>query len=432
MGLPEAQFRSNFYDLAPPWLRTGVAEKYLYTLGLCTDILLDKMDQAARIRMPGQGDATQIPWLAHDRQLVQGPKETSAAFIVRLQQAFPTWKTAGSRIAIHKNIQPYLQGLQPGVSGVLPEMSIIGGDATWTQWTTTYQGDAIGANPTILRTAENWNWDGLFKPWRAWLVLFMSTVATGLSGAAGQTGATSGPTNGTGTNTGGVWVPNAAATGGVGFVALSGLTGLTPTQVGQWITVAGSSHTANNGTFPIVAVASGNACTIANPSAVANDAGPLTWSIASYPFIGPSLPWGSPGQVWGQGELQIPPLDTGSLVGGIWEPTTAPLFAQGPSFSWGLSCQAAVIQSIRSLLFTWKGGKTYYSDIVVAFDGSTGVAGSAFSPNSAPGSGNADGTFGGRGKSVAGVWVPNRQITSPFNAWCQGTGSWPGGAAEVT
>ena len=105
-------------------------------------------------------------------------------------------------------------------------------------------------------------------------------------------------------------------------------------------------------------------------------------------------------------------------MGGVWQPTTL----GSPSvISWGLDVAAAVIQSIRGLLRQWKSASTWYHDIIICFDGGSGVAGDAYSPLSSPGSGNPDGTFGGHGKNVAGVWVPNRLISSPFDAYCQGT-----------
>ena len=91
----------------------------------------------------------------------------------------------------------------------------------------------------------------------------------------------------------------------------------------------------------------------------------------------------------------------------------------------GLSCSSQTIQSIRLILQRWKSATTYYPDIIVAFDGASGgTAGNAYSPSSTPGNGNPDGSFGSRGKNVSGVWVPTRLISSPYDAYCQGTGSW--------
>jgi hypothetical protein len=434
-GSLSSNFRENFYSLAPPWLTTGNAEKYLYTLQLCSDLLLDKMSQASLIGMPGLGDPSQIPWLANDRVLFQGPAESDAAFITRLQTAFPAWKKAGSRVSVLGQLQAYLQNLQPGVTPALPEMTIVSGNSSVTTWDTIYQDTPIGAQPAHTTVAANWDWDGKYLPWRTWLVLFMALVPTGLSGSSAATGTTAGIAYGTGANVNGVWVPNSGATPiNEPYLNLTGLSGLTAANAGQWITISGSSNPGNNGTFPILTVTTSTECTIANPNGVGSDAGPLTWSIGSYPFIGPGPTWGAPGVLFGQGELQIPALDFGSNVHGIWQPTSSTNY--GPSISFGLSCSAQVIQSIRQIVGSktagWKSAGAYYESIIIAFDGATGAAGSAFSPNSSEGSGNPDGSFGGHGKNVAGVWIPNRLITSTFDCYCQGTGSWQGSSVEYT
>src|ERR1700761_7780890 len=99
------QFRDSFYQFVPPWLSTGNAEKYFYTLELMRDLLMEKGNQAIKIRLPGQGDVSQIPYLAFDRQLIQGPLESTASFVVRLQEAFPTWNESGSAIAVLGQLQ---------------------------------------------------------------------------------------------------------------------------------------------------------------------------------------------------------------------------------------------------------------------------------------------------------------------------------------
>ena len=89
-----------------------------------SDLLLEKAYQSTTIRIPGAGDASQIPYLADDRVLVQGPAEPDAGFIRRLQNAFPTWRKAGSRPSAMGQLQDYLQGLQPGVAAALLLMSV--------------------------------------------------------------------------------------------------------------------------------------------------------------------------------------------------------------------------------------------------------------------------------------------------------------------
>jgi hypothetical protein len=433
------QFRNTFYALCPPWLQTDYAERYEYTMQLCSDLLMEKMNQAIRFRLPGLGDPSQLPYLAHDRVLVQGPAESDANFVIRLQEAFDAWGIAGSARAVLMQLQAYLQNLQPGVPATYPLLTIVGGPVvneatTYATWNQLYQGDALGAPPTLTRVSpSNFDWDGEVKPWRSWLILPMARVATGQSGTAGQVSTAGGGSyEDPGQNVNGVWVPATSGTPiNTPFLTLVDLSGMEESNVGDWMTISGSSTSANNGTFPIVGYISSSSVIIANPNGIGPDAGPLTWSVSAYPYIAPGPVWGSPQvyvngvlspAVFGVGELTTPATDTGSNVGGVWQPTTQVTSGSSPSLSWGLYTTSTVIQTIRGLVKTWKSAGTYYPNIVIAFDGGDGTAGSAYSPNSSEGSGNPDGSFGSVGKLSAGVWVPTREISSDFDAYCQGTG----------
>ena len=420
------QYRDQFYSLCPPWLTTGNAEKYMYTMELSRDLLLEKMNQAIRFRLPGLGDSSQLAYLAYDRQLSQGPAETDASFVSRLRGAFGAWAHAGARNAVLWQLQAYLQNLQPGVDPSLPMVTIVGpGSAPNAVWATLYNGDTIGVRPTLTTIRPgNFFWDAKNLPWRNWLVLYMSLVesASG-TGASTTTAAPSASFTSPGRNVNGVWVPAITGTPvNSPWLTVTGLAGLTNAHVGQWLTLSGSLSAENNSTFPIVTVLSGDSCVVAAPKGVPADAGPLTWSVGAYPFVGPGQVWGAPGSTFGQGELQPPPIDTGSNVGGVWQPTLSG--TSNPTASWGLTCSAQLVTSLRQILKSWKSARTYYDQIVFAFDGGTGVAGDAYSANSGIGSGNPDGTFGSVGMLQEGVWVPTRIIESHYDAYCQGTGSW--------
>jgi hypothetical protein len=299
------------------------------------------------------------------------------------------------------------------------------------KWTTILIGDDIGATPAVVRTAGNFNWDGLNRPWRAWLILPMTTTTTALSGTGATYGTSStGSYTEPGQLTDGVWVP---ATSGVAvnspFITITGLTGMSNDNIGQWLTLDGSGISANNGTFPIVSIPGPTYAIIANPNGVV-DATPQTWEVVEYPWIGPGPCRGASGVVYGQGEMSTPPIDTGSLFGGVWQPSTSPQAGSQPSISWGLTCSSQTIDQIRRLVRIWKSASTYYPNIIVSFDGDSAAAGSSYSPNSTPGSGNPDGTFGPVGSLSGGVWGPTRLISSPYNAYCQGTGSYQACSVE--
>lgn len=420
-----SQFRDSFYQFVPPWLASGDAEKYLYTLELMRDLLMEKSNQAVKIRFPGQGDISQIPFLAFDRQLMQGPLESVDSFILRLQDALPTWNKAGSAPAVLGQLQAYAQGRQTVDApqfAIISSPRILADTSKVNAWWTLDYSDPIGAEPVLSTIPENFSWDGRGDTWRNWLVIYQYTDAPTLSGSSAVISTAGGGSfvlADLGENVDGVWVPKLTGTPiNAPFLTVTGLTGLELSHVGSMLTVSGSAHASNNGTFQIVEVLSATSCVIANVAGVAADAGPLTWSLATYPWIPPGLPFGSPNTVWGEGEGTPPPIDTGSNVRGVWQPTTVGGTGELPSYSWGLRIDTLEIVSIRNLVTTWKGAGTYYPNIIICYDGPEG----AYSRLSGEGTGNPDGSFGSAGELVNGVWVPTRLINSPLDCYCQGTG----------
>lgn len=368
--------------LAPPWLAgyNSNGQKFLYCIGLALDMLLEKHNEGQLAKCPGQADDSAIPLQAADRLLIQGPAETNASFLLRLKNAFDAWSIAGSRRSIMEQLQAYLTDLQPGVTGTDPQMLIVGGNTDLTTWDALTYDAPQGAVPahTIVEPA-NWDWDGLDRPWRNWLVLFMHLVPTGVSGSTLNVA-----------STGGSGVAGVTS----GFATLTGLSGMVSDDVQRYITISGAASSANNGTFQIVARTNGTTIIIANPNAVAPDAnnGSISWTIGEYPYIGPAPVWGSPDFIWGE------------------------------DFTWGVRCSPLVIQSIRQILQRWKSGKTFYPNIIISFGGGDGTAGNEFSPLSSMGAGNPDGTWGGFGKLVDGCWVPSVEPLNSFTAFCDGTG----------
>jgi len=424
-----AQFRDTFYPLVPPWLRTDNGERYMYTLELCRDLLMEKANQAIKIRLPGQGDVSQVPFLAYDRQLLQGPLESTASFILRLQGAFSTWEDAGSAIAVLGQLQAYAQGYQ---SVTLPQFAIVsnirvvvGPHAINSWWTLNYD-DPIGTEPLLTTVPANWNWDERGDVWRSWLVVYQYTdppVLSGSSGAASSAGGGSFILADIGENVNGVWVPKTSGTPlNAPFITITGLSGLLPEHVGGVITLTDQADNTNTGRFQITDVPSSSSVVIANlpgldPMAWA---GPLTWDVALYPWMPPAYAWGTTGLVWGQGEGTPPPLDTGSNVGGVWQPTTRVSAGESPSWCWGVRVDPLEIVTLRGLLQTWKSAGTYYPNIIICYDGQDNAY--QRTVDTWIDRTNPDGSFGELGQNVDGVWVPTRLIVSTWDCFVQGTG----------
>jgi hypothetical protein len=282
--------RDTIIDLThAPYLREGNGVKFLQTFGAGLGELKDKIDQATRAHIPGSAlTDTAIPYQAEDRLLVQGPAETNEQFIPRLQRAFDTWRKAGAREAILEQLKAYRTGLDPGVTSTDPSMLIVGGTSAYTTWDVAQFGDTVDALPARRRQAPgNWNWDGVYKPWRAWLVLFMRAVPTGIAGTAASV-----------TTVGGSGVSGVSS----GFATLTGLAAVPDDVVGQWLRVSGAASSGNNGFFQVVLKLSSTSVMIANTKpGVAGDAnnGAIVWSLEAYPFFRPSQPYGAPTFVWG-------------------------------------------------------------------------------------------------------------------------------------
>lgn len=396
-------------------------QRFLYTLGLALDVLLDKQNQAQQIHMPGRGDASQLPVLGTDRVLGQGLNETNAEFATRLSGAFDAWDHAGSRPAILSQVQAYLAPSAPLFTTQQPQFAIVGGNATYATWDTLYTTSPQGSEPSHVRiTPTNWNWSGTYRPWWSWLILyFPSLPVTGLSGSS-ATLASAGGGSTLGHNVNGVWVPNAAGTPvNSPMVTVTGLAGLSTANIGMFLNLTNPASAGNIGLWQIVDVPSSSSCVIANAANVTPDAnnGSISWAVRQFPIIGPGPSWGTVGAKFNGGNAiasQATEATVGQNVGGTWVPQGAiPVTTQ----SFGLNVSPSVIAGVRSLLRQWKSASTYYVHIIVAFDGA-----SNFSPWGTQGVQNPTSAWASPGKNAAGVWVNSRTTTSPFDCFADGTG----------
>lgn len=387
------QQRDAIVAISPPWLTLGTkgetpgnGGRYIYTMGLALDALLEKSNQAQQAHMPGHGDVSFIPYLAADRVMQQGPAESDASFSLRLQKSFSTWQHAGSRLSILGQIQAYLVNLQPGVDPELPGILIVGARFEVSTWDIKKVGDSPDLPPTHIRVdgVSRWDWDadGIYRQWEVWLVIFQHYVTTGITGTTATVSSTG---------------PSGAPTVTTGFATMTGVTGATTDNILDFIVVTGASNSANNGTFEIVDVPIPGTVIVANPDAVFPDgaSGAISCEIFHYPFIGPGPVWGATFAEWGDTDR-----------------------------SWDLNVIHDIIDSIRNILKTWKSANSYYPKIIISFGGGDGSFGDECSPASVPGFGNPDGNFSSYGVNISGVWTPQEHLVNPFTAFTDGTGEY--------
>ena len=167
--MPELSvFRDSIEDLAPPWLATGAGQRVLYLPGLLTDALTQAALDGVKSRFPGYGLSDALTFIGADRQIVRGPDEPDADYIIRLQKWLDSWQHAGSPYGL----LPQLEGLN---APVIRTWRTVDNSSNW-YW--------INAGDTTLTInsshgAANWNWDGLSTQWaRFWTVLYLSPQAS--------------------------------------------------------------------------------------------------------------------------------------------------------------------------------------------------------------------------------------------------------------
>lgn len=191
--------RDSIIALSPPWLvkgydgAPGVGGRIMYALGLAMDVAVDKVSQATAARRPGIGDPTNLVPLGTDRVISRGVVESDTAYALRLTRAFDAWRQDGTARGVMSTVASWLTGASPRI------WSVLQGPSTKPNSWDVY---AAGADPTAAPThtqvtPRNWNWDGLNRPKRRWLVIdaagwFTSTLKCGTAGVKCGSGRTCG------------------------------------------------------------------------------------------------------------------------------------------------------------------------------------------------------------------------------------------------
>jgi hypothetical protein len=163
-----AGLRDLIVEIAPPWLRGGVAEKFLYSLGLPQDAQLEKLQQGFKAGMPGYGTPTALPIVGNQRRIIRGFQESDASYIHRLQEFLTTWAHAGSPYAI-------LTSLAGFVSPAILTMRTVSPEGTWA---TCDDGETVWWTRNSI-----WDWDSINKYpqglwFRFWTIIYAGSLWT--------------------------------------------------------------------------------------------------------------------------------------------------------------------------------------------------------------------------------------------------------------
>ena len=163
--------------ISPPWLvgpgtpstplpaGAGIAERFMYAIGIQSDFLIYKVQEAIKLRFPGYLNASSLAQIGDDRVILRGYLETDASYATRLRAWLDTWRHAGAARGVLQAVASYLPNM-PGVRSVLE------GAAGYSVWDVLAPGQDPSTAPTTYHiNPANWYWDSLGWIKRRWLII---------------------------------------------------------------------------------------------------------------------------------------------------------------------------------------------------------------------------------------------------------------------
>lgn len=158
----------EYEDALPGWLKEGSGRNYLDAIVLTFDAFAASL-QEVRYGLNGlEPPYDAVPYIADDRVMFRGFFEPIKKFMGRASFFRQIWRNAGKAKTIMQTVA--------GVWGPTPIKMRIVFNFGWltseasTRWIT------LNTNGTITRetvSPANWDWDGVNKSHRAWLILYV-------------------------------------------------------------------------------------------------------------------------------------------------------------------------------------------------------------------------------------------------------------------
>lgn len=183
-----SNFTEWWQNLPIPWLVSGPNGTAEATAnGTVLDGQIDLLRQAAKVIFPDNAPSDALPYLAHDRVLIQGPTETEANFRTRLRTSWNDWARAGTPLELL--VQLYWGGFggavivqQSGLAYSLSGVPTAGQDPTSLLVITTLDAAAIPITPvspsvnTIPANTPWWTFDSLNDMGNRFTILFPTSA----------------------------------------------------------------------------------------------------------------------------------------------------------------------------------------------------------------------------------------------------------------
>lgn len=176
-------FRDMVKAFSPPWLigpvdttqspPAGVGERFMYTLALAWDALMEHLRQGMLAHMPGQGPPDSLPPLGSDRAIIRGAAEPDANYASRVSMAFDTWHYAGAAWNLLSQLIAYAFPAIP----LMRTVSNAPGVSVWDSMSSS--GFSLATWQHVKALDGNWNWDSVYTNWwRGWIVIYAGSYLT--------------------------------------------------------------------------------------------------------------------------------------------------------------------------------------------------------------------------------------------------------------
>jgi hypothetical protein len=102
-----APYRDRLRDIAPSWLRSGIAGKILFAFGLMLDVLIELTTASITYRFPGVYGPDSLPYIGRDRRIRRGRSEPNANYAARLTTWLDLHATRGGPYALLEQLHAY-------------------------------------------------------------------------------------------------------------------------------------------------------------------------------------------------------------------------------------------------------------------------------------------------------------------------------------
>lgn len=100
-------FRDLVRQIAPPWLQTGYAERFLYAATVQVDALGEALNAGVKLRFPNIYSGESLPLIGRERRIRRGLSEADATYAARLRRWLQDHQRRGGPHAMLAQLRAY-------------------------------------------------------------------------------------------------------------------------------------------------------------------------------------------------------------------------------------------------------------------------------------------------------------------------------------